>query len=711
MRRSVALLFVLAACGRHEPAPSAPASSAAIDGASDAIALAPPDAGAPSPLVELAAQARWQDVIATIDALSEKERAEPGTRFLRARAALWVGDAKKALELTEGLSIPAIATFVERVRALAQLEVGPYADAGRWFAAQSDTESQLLAGLAFEKAGEKASARAIAGRIVKGKHGRRTEARARALRLRLGEDPEEVDDALWLETKAAELPEAKDAERSKKKRPLGPAEIAERARTLADAGKVDDALASVAKLAAGSERDRLRADVLYRGKRYAEAAKAWDECAKKGGPHAVEDAFTAARALSRADRDDDAAKAWQEIAKKHPRSSFADESTYMVARLHFLHARWASAAAGFDDYLKTFPAGVDRKDALRNRAIARLLDGELDAAKKELAALAKSEPDELQRARLANLEALAEQRAGNAKAANDAWTDVAKRAPLSWPALVARARLAAAKESVPAAIDPPKSGPTPPALGVALPNGARMLHGLGLDSEAERDLLAHEAEVRSGSGDRGVQALCDAYGAIDRGKRRLSLSGAIAPATFDTAPSPASRWAWECAFPRPFARVVGEIEEREKLPAGLVHAVMRQESGFDPEVVSPARAVGLMQLLPETAEAVAKETGVEHQEDWLVRPPHNIALGAHYLAVLLARFKGQIPLAVAAYNAGPEAVEKWSARAKGLDVDMFVETIPYLETRGYVVRVMGNLARYAYLAKGDAPSVPLAIER
>jgi soluble lytic murein transglycosylase len=118
-----------------------------------------------------------------------------------------------------------------------------------------------------------------------------------------------------------------------------------------------------------------------------------------------------------------------------------------------------------------------------------------------------------------------------------------------------------------------------------------------------------------------------------------------------------------------------------------------------------------MQLLPETAEAVAKETGVEHQEEWLVRPPHNIALGAHYLAVLLARFKGQIPLAVAAYNAGPEAVEKWSARAKGLDVDMFVETIPYLETRGYVVRVMGNLARYAYLAKGDAPSVPLAIER
>jgi soluble lytic murein transglycosylase len=110
---------------------------------------------------------------------------------------------------------------------------------------------------------------------------------------------------------------------------------------------------------------------------------------------------------------------------------------------------------------------------------------------------------------------------------------------------------------------------------------------------------------------------------------------------------------------------------------------------------------------------VAKELGTEHQEDWLTRPSHNVTLGAHYLTQLLARFKGQVPLAVAAYNAGPEAVEKWSARAKGLDVDMFVETIPYLETRGYVVHVMGNLARYGYVAKGEAglPTLPLAIER
>ena len=661
----------------------------------------------------LAAQSRWTDVLAAIDAMDEKARAEPATRFLKARASLGAGDAKGALAALDGLALPAIASAIDRLRALAQLEVGPYADAARWFAAQADTESQLHAALAFEKAGEAASARAIATRLVKGKHSRRTEAKARALRLRVGDDPDEADDALWLETKAPDLAEAKDAAKAKKKKPLTAAETAERARALADAAKVDEALAAVAKLPADAARDRLRADVLYRGKRYAEAAKAFDASAKRGGPHAAEDAFTAARALSRADKDDDAAKAWTAVAAQHPRSPFADESTYMVARLHFLHARWSDAAAGFDAYLAKYPSGVDRKDALRNRAIARLLSGDAATAQKELGAAARAEPDELSRARLENLEALAKQRAGDAKGATDEWAAVARKAPLTWPALVARARLAEAKQSLPPAIDPPRALPAPAPLTVALPAGAAVLHGLGLDGEAERELAAREAEVRAGAADRGTQALCEAYGIIDRGKRRMALSNAIAAATFDAAPGPATRWAWECAFPRPFGAAVQRAEETEKLSPGLVHAVMRQESGFDPDVVSPARAVGLMQLLPETADAVAKELSVPHEDDWLVRPAHNVALGAHYLATLVARFKGQAPLAVAAYNAGPEAVEKWSARAKGLDVDMFVETIPYLETRGYVVRVMGNVARYGYLAKGDAgvPSVPLAIER
>lgn len=712
VRHSLVLSLLAIACGRHDVPPPAPAPSAIAEAPVDAGAEAG-DAGANHALAVLVAQDRWPEVAAAIDALGEGERADPRLRFLRARAALGTGHPNEALARTDGLELPALAGAIERLRALAKLDVGPQVDAARFFARQRDVGSQVLAGLAFEKAGDVASARALATKLVDGRHGRRVEARARALRLRLGADADELADEVWLATKGADLPEAKDAGRAKPPPTLAPAQLAERARVLADAGHVDDALAAAAKLPKGLVRDRLRGDVMYRGKRYGDAAKALAACAKQGGAHAAEDAFTAARALSRAERDDDASKAWQAVAKQYRGSPFADESTYMVARGHFLHARWASAVAGFDEYLKRAPAGADRKDALHNGAVARLLAGEAVAARAAFAALARAETDGLRRAQLTNLEALAEQRAGGAKGAAEKWTAVARRQPLSWPALVARARLTAAKEPVPPAIDPPKAGRAPAPPPPVLPAEVRALHELGLGAEAERELSEHEAEVRLAAGPGSVQALCDAYGAIGGGKRRLSLSSSVAAATFDAAPSAANRWAWECSFPRPFAAAVTSVEGEEKLPAGLLYAVMRQESGFDAEVVSPARAVGIMQLLPETAAAVATGLGREHREEWLTRPVYNLTLGAHYLSTLLARFKGQVPLAVAAYNAGPEAVERWSARARDLDIDLFVDTIPYAETRGYVLRVMGNLARYAYLSAGEAgiPAVSLSIQR
>jgi soluble lytic murein transglycosylase len=156
---------------------------------------------------------------------------------------------------------------------------------------------------------------------------------------------------------------------------------------------------------------------------------------------------------------------------------------------------------------------------------------------------------------------------------------------------------------------------------------------------------------------------------------------------------------------------VRDDEAREALPEGLVYAVMRQESGFDPDALSAARAVGLLQLVPETAKQVALASNAPHDDARLTSPPYNIALGARYLHDMLARYHGAVPLAVAAYNGGPESVSRWLARPKGMDLDVFVERIPFAETRGYVARVMGNLARYGYLQKADlgVPAVSLRI--
>jgi soluble lytic murein transglycosylase len=140
---------------------------------------------------------------------------------------------------------------------------------------------------------------------------------------------------------------------------------------------------------------------------------------------------------------------------------------------------------------------------------------------------------------------------------------------------------------------------------------------------------------------------------------------------------------------------------------------MRQESGFDPDAVSPAHAVGLMQLMPDTARPIAEELALPRDDARLTSPPYAIRVGARVLRKLLDQFHGSVPLAVAAYNGGADSVDRWASRAPGMQLDTFVERIPFKETREYVAKVMGNLARYGYLAQGEAgvPGLELDMKR
>lgn len=132
----------------------------------------------------------------------------------------------------------------------------------------------------------------------------------------------------------------------------------------------------------------------------------------------------------------------------------------------------------------------------------------------------------------------------------------------------------------------------------------------------------------------------------------------------------------------------------------LAHSIIRQESMFDPEAQSPAGALGLMQLLPGTAQETARKMGLAHQTFWLTsRPEHNIALGSRYLSDLIRRYDGSYPLAIAAYNAGPGRVDKWletfgDPRTGAVDPIDWIEMIPIYETRNYVQRVLEGVYVY-----------------
>ena len=132
----------------------------------------------------------------------------------------------------------------------------------------------------------------------------------------------------------------------------------------------------------------------------------------------------------------------------------------------------------------------------------------------------------------------------------------------------------------------------------------------------------------------------------------------------------------------------------------LVHSLIRQESEFNPEVVSPAGARGLMQLMPATAQQVSTKLGVKYTQARLTGDPDfNVSLGSTYLQEMLSRFNGSYVLAIAAYNAGPGRVRQWleqlgDPRAEGVNVIEWVEMIPFYETQNYVQRVLEGLQIY-----------------
>jgi soluble lytic murein transglycosylase len=720
-------MLFLTVCGRTEasraPAPSVSANTAGAAQPSTAVSreasAAPSSSVAEGSWPALVRDEQWDAAWRALEALSDADKAQPEIRYVRARVALAREDAAAALPLLDRLesALPLLAESVGHWRAESKLAVGPFVEAGEWFSARAAPSAQLEAARAFEKSKDPRRARAAADHVLaSNKRTRAQEAEARALRVRIADPPGDLEwaDARWLTTFGADVSPADGIAlvvRLDPRHPLTAQELMTRARVLSDAGRTDEALHAI-DLAPGAlgadkvsdlERARARGMALFHARgRGSEAARTLGECAGRGGQHAAEDAFHAARALSRADRDEEAIRSYEDVQRRFPKSTWAEDAAFFVPFLRMLHAEWQACASGFDGYLRAHPRGEHERDARRDGGLCKLLAGDAKWARVMFERLSEEVgADPIATARMANLAALAALRDSDRTHAIALWTEVARSRPLSWPALVARARLAEAGAPLPPEIDaaPPSPDTVPPPVAV-MPAPADMLHRVGLDGEAETELRDRESAVTSGAGSRVQEVLCMVYGELGRARRRYQIAQTLPSALFATAPDARSRWAWDCAYPSPYAGAVRAAEASEALPTGLLWAVMRQESGFDPDAVSPARAVGLMQLLPETARPIADELSLDHDDARLTSPPFAIRVGARLLRKLLERFRGDVPLAVAAYNAGADSVERWLARAQGMQLDTFVERIPYDETRDYVPRVMGNLARYGYLARG-----------
>lgn len=163
----------------------------------------------------------------------------------------------------------------------------------------------------------------------------------------------------------------------------------------------------------------------------------------------------------------------------------------------------------------------------------------------------------------------------------------------------------------------------------------------------------------------------------------------------------------ELRFPLAYQEHVDVAASDTAISPHLLFAIARQESAFTPDAKSPAGALGLMQLLPSTAKQTARRNGLTFSIYDLLQPKTNIALGSRYLNQLLGEFNGNRILATAAYNAGPSRVKKWLSKDSETPrpYDIWIETIPYYETRGYVQNVLAYSVIYGYRLGDKKPFI------
>jgi soluble lytic murein transglycosylase len=154
---------------------------------------------------------------------------------------------------------------------------------------------------------------------------------------------------------------------------------------------------------------------------------------------------------------------------------------------------------------------------------------------------------------------------------------------------------------------------------------------------------------------------------------------------------------WRILYPLAFGDLLRTTASEAGLDPALVAALVCQESTFDAGAISRAGARGLMQVIPPTGRQIARDLGLTFRRQALHDPKLSLAFGTHYLKQMIDRFGGRVERALAAYNAGPHRVEAWTAGRPEMSAEEFIESIPFSETRNYVMVVLASQDHYRRL--------------
>ena len=442
------------------------------------------------------------------------------------------------------------------------------------------------------------------------------------------------------------------------------------------------------------------------------------------GDKAASAAFHGARALSRVDRDDEAIAGYRKVVAEFPHSRFAAEAQYLSGWLEYNRGRFKESLPALQATLDHFGKSAFADDAAWCLAFAHFLLGDAAEASAGLERYARIPATGITdaergdrvaywRARFRDKLGTKDGSSGKAEA-REGYRALARRAPLSFYGLLARARLTEAGQPEPLALPPKKIAAVAPAKTARDPIVARAeeLAAAGMDVEAGAEIERDEKGIlQRAGGEKAAPWLLGLYRRAEDFHRAYHFveshdAGALAA---DPHGDDGVRVFWEAAFPRAYAPLVDRYGPPAGNPELYLYAIMRKESGFDPHDVSYADARGLLQMIPPTSARVAAKAGDPFFPDQLYDPEVNIRLGALYIGALYKKFGGEVPLAAGAYNAGPRAMARWCTQHGTHPTDEFVELVAFAQTREYVKRVTSLYAKYRFLYGPKPYEIPLTL--
>jgi len=419
--------------------------------------------------------------------------------------------------------------------------------------------------------------------------------------------------------------------------------------------------------------------------------------------------FWLARALFRQDRKEEALKTLSRHQKKYPRGPSMDQALFLRARIHEERKEISRAVAYYRQMAEGFSHSSLRFQAMWQSGWLLFREGKTSEAIQAWDHLQALGPNSPWMEKALYWKGRALKGSGRAPEAEEIFQQLLRNFPNSYYGVLAATPggiLLSGKEP-PAILNErslvPFSALKSQAEGwrnLHLEKG-RLLLRLGLPSAAIEELEAAEEEAKTfGETTLEISRLYREAGEYHRSTFLVRKNFTLKPlADF---PPEDGLSLYLLAYPLGNGIWVNQYAKEGNVDPALLCGVILEESRFNAQAVSPAGARGLMQVLPSTAKQIVQQMQIQtYSEELLFDPGLNLRLGSFYLARLLEEFGGRPTLALAAYNAGPHMVREWMARAPGSRDDEFVENIPYMETRNYVIRVISSARIYRMLYGGS----------